>query len=287
MQDILSIALMGGQLNMVTRLQQYQINLFDSLMAVETPTPTKTAKMWFDGGTFPLNPGHGGCGVVLEVEGQEYSFWEYIGQQETNNRAEYGGLLLGLKKALELGVTHLQVYGDSQLVINQVTGSYACRNAGLIPLWQEARQLTGRFQSCDFQWIPREQNQKADYAAGQAIQSMMGQTAEIPDDLPVCQPVEKLKVPIQRLNERGEGAKFKEWLLLKSGSDEFSSLRGQILENRVPVRVREAIAAALTSEEHSELYEKALRWWLRGLKVACAVRKVRVDAEVSANYSRK
>jgi ribonuclease HI len=116
---------------------------------------------------------------------------------------------------------------------------------------------------------------------------MMGQTAEIPDDLPVCQPVEKLKILIQPLNERGEGAKFKEWLLLRSGKDEFSSLRGQILENRVPAGVREAIAAALTPEERYKLYEKALRWWLRGLKVACAVRKVRVDAEVSANYSRK
>ena len=106
----------------------------------------KTAKLWFDGGTFPLNPGHGGSGAVLAFEGDEYSFSEYIGEKETNNRAEYGGLLLGLKKALEMGITHLEVYGDSQLVIYQMTGTHACRNSGLIPLWQR----------CNFNWIPRE-----------------------------------------------------------------------------------------------------------------------------------
>jgi ribonuclease HI len=90
----------------------------------------KTAKLWFDGGTFPLNPGHGGSGAVLAFEGKEHSFSEYIGEKETNNRAEYGGLLLGLKKALEMGITDLEVYGDSQLVIYQMTGTYACRNSG-------------------------------------------------------------------------------------------------------------------------------------------------------------
>jgi ribonuclease HI len=134
-------------------------------------------------------------------------------------------------------------------------------------------------------WIPREKNGKADVAASEAIKQVMGNVAEIRDDLPICEPRAGLEEKIKILNKQGEGAKFKEWLLLKSGRDVFSSLRGEVLEERVPVEVREAIRNALTEEEKGELYEKALRWWLRGLKAACAVRKVLVDAEVSANYS--
>jgi ribonuclease HI len=284
---------------MSQQLQTHQLNLFDVEMtkkpsqpqeqnkAQSSPLPSKTAKLWFDGGTFPLNPGHGGSGAVIASEGKEYSFSEYIGEKETNNRAEYGGLLLGLRKALEMGITHLEVYGDSQLVIYQMTGTYACRNSGLIPLWQKARKLAKQFQRCNFTWIPREKNGKADVAASEAIKQVMGNIAEIPDDLPICEPRVGLEGKIKILNKQGEGAKFKEWLFLKSGRDGFSSLRGEALEERIPLEVREAIANALTEEEKGELYEKALRWWLRGLKAACAVRKVRVDAEVSANFERK
>lgn len=244
-----------------------------------------TAQLWFDGGTFPLNPGHGGCGAVIELDGQEYCFGEYLGENVTNNQAEYGGLLLGLKEARRLGVTHLDVRGDSQLVINQLNGSYACRNAGLRPMWREAKELARQFESCSFQWVPREENARADRAASEAIQSAMGEAAgEIPEDLPVCQAREGLEAKIRSLNEQGSGAKFKAWLLLKSGKDEFSRLRGTALESQVPQEVREAIASALTEEERPELYEKALRWWLRGLKPSGALRKVRVDAEVAANY---
>jgi ribonuclease HI len=247
--------------------------------------PLKQASMWFDGGTFPLNPGHAGSGAVLQIEGEEEArFSEYLGDSQTNNRAEYGGLLLGLKKALELGVTHLKIYGDSQLVIYQMTGEYACRNAGLIPLWREAQTLSKQFSSCTFHWIPREQNQKADRAATEAIKSFVRQgSVEIPDDLPVCNPREGLQGKIASLNEQGEGAKFKLWLELKSGRDQFSRLRGEALETQVPAEVREAIAAAFSQEERTKLYEKALRWWLRGLKAACAVKKVRVDGEVISN----
>jgi ribonuclease HI len=284
---------------MSQQLKTHQLNLFHVEMTKESSQPqgknkeqsralrSKTAKLWFDGGTFPLNPGHGGSGAVIAFEGKEYSFSEYIGEKETNNRAEYGGLLLGLKKALEMGITHLEVYGDSQLVIYQMTGDYACRNNGLIPLWQKAQKLAKQFQRCNFTWIPREKNGKADVAASEAIKQVMGNIAEIPDDLPICEPRAGLEGKIKILNKQGEGAKFKEWLFLKSGRDGFSSLRGEALEARIPLEVREAIANALTEEEKGELYEKALRWWLRGLKAACAVRKVRVDAEVSANFERK
>lgn len=248
---------------------------------------SKQAKLFFDGGTFPLNPGHGGCGAVIEINQDEHSFWEYLGENVTNNQAEYRGLILGLEKALEMGIKYLNVYGDSQLVINQVTGEYGCYNEGLIPLQRKARELSQGFQHCQFQWIPREKNSKADVAATKAIKSVVKESAvDIRDDLPICKPREGLESKIKKLNAQGDGAKFKEWLQLKSGRDKFSSLKGDRLIDAVPKEVEQAIALALTEDEKI-LLDKCLRWYLRGLKPIYAIKKARVDAEIAANFAKK
>ncbi len=247
----------------------------------------KQAKLFFDGGTFPLNPGHGGCGAVIEINKEDHSFWEYLGENVTNNQAEYRGLILGLEKTIEMGIKHLEVYGDSQLVINQVTGEYGCYNEGLIPLQRKASELSQRFQSCQFQWIPREKNSKADVAATKAIKSVVKESAiDIRDDLPLCEPRKGLESLIKKLNAQGDGAKFKEWLQLKSGRDKFSSLKGDRLIDAVPFEVRDAIALALTKDEQ-DLLDKCWRWYLRGLKPIYAIKKARVDAEMAANFAKK
>ena len=248
---------------------------------------SKQAKLFFDGGTFPLNPGHGGCGAVICLNEKDHSFSEYLGENVTNNQAEYRGLILGLEKALEMGIKHLNVYGDSQLVINQVTGEYNCRNTGLIPLQRKAQELSNKFNACYFQWIPREKNSKADEAATKAIKSVVKESViDIRDDLPLCQPREGLESKIKKLNAQGDGAKFKEWLQLKSGRDKFSSLKGDRLIDAVPSEVTEAITLALTEDEQ-DLLDKCLRWYLRGLKPIYAIKKARVDAEIAANFAKK
>lgn len=80
----------------------------------------------------------------------------------TNNEAEYLGLIAALRKALDLGVTHASVEGDSQLVIRQMTGEYACNADNLIPLQAAAQSLAAQFLKCSFTWISRERNEQAD-----------------------------------------------------------------------------------------------------------------------------
>jgi ribonuclease HI len=250
----------------------------------------KKATLYFDGGTYPMNPGHGGAGAVLVLEdGAKHSFSEYLGEKKTNNQAEYGGLLLGLKKALELEINHLIVFGDSQLIINQVNGDYACHNEGLYPLYTQARSLVKQFHFCSLSWIRREKNSLADAAATEAIRSHVPQAVVMmPDDLPVCSPRAGLESEIATLNAQGEGARFKDWLGLKSGNDCYSKLRGEKLMAQVPMVVREAIATTLTEKELAEgLLDRCLRWWLRGLEASCAVKKTRVDAEVAAKFAQK
>ena len=162
----------------------------------------KTGSIWFDGGTYPGNPGHGGCGTVIKVQNEEHGFNEYLGKNITNNQAEYRGLLLGLRQAKELEITNLLVFGDSQLVIRQMEGSYRCRNEGLIPLWREANNLAAEFEAVTYNWIKREHNQKADEQATLAITSVVEQAQiKIADSLPLCEPRAGLESKIKHLNQ--------------------------------------------------------------------------------------
>jgi len=105
----------------------------------------------------------------------------------------------------------------------------------------------------------------------------------VSNDLPVAEPREGLETKIRQLRTKGEQAGFKDWLSLKSGRDKFSSLRGEALAESVPVEVREAISSAIRLNEDEQFVDKVYRWYLRGLPPALALRKCRVDAEVSAN----
>ena len=96
----------------------------------------------------------------------------FLGKQ-TNNFAEYQGLLLGLKHAKELGYRHVEVRADSQLLIRQLKGEYAVRHAGLKPLHAEALRLLRGFDSYQLEHVPREENALADEMSNRAIDEEM------------------------------------------------------------------------------------------------------------------
>jgi ribonuclease HI len=96
----------------------------------------------------------------------------YLGEK-TNNVAEYEGLLLGLRRAIDLGAREVEVLADSQLVIRQLAGVYRVRNQGLKPLFDEAKRLLGRFKKVELRHIPREMNAAADEMSNRAIDENM------------------------------------------------------------------------------------------------------------------
>lgn len=55
-----------------------------------------------------------GCLVIVS------SGYRYVGEKNTNNEAEYAGLILGIEAAVKLGLGNVVIKGDSQLVIQQV-----------------------------------------------------------------------------------------------------------------------------------------------------------------------
>jgi ribonuclease HI len=123
-----------------------------------------TCQLYFDGGSRG-NPGPAGYGWVLFTPETVYRGSNYMGSA-TNNAAEYAGLVCGLSFALnKLGVSHLDVFGDSQLVINQMIGSYKCKSKNLQASYADALALKCKFEQISFSHVYRHINADADRMA--------------------------------------------------------------------------------------------------------------------------
>ena len=126
-------------------------------------------KLQFDGCS-KNNPGLAGAGAVIYKNGIE--IWAdhlFVGTNNTNNYAEYSGLLFGLEKAIELNIKALHIEGDSLLVINQMTGKYKCNSPNLIEPHNKAKELAAKFESINFVHIFRNKNARADELSNQAV----------------------------------------------------------------------------------------------------------------------
>ncbi|HEX5109463.1 MAG TPA: ribonuclease HI family protein [Vicinamibacterales bacterium] len=120
------------------------------------------------------NPGPAGYGVRIERDdGTVVELKEGLGIC-TNNVAEYRGLIAALTWAVKHGVRTLHLRSDSELLVKQMRGEYRVKNAGLLPLVEEARALVGRVGAVTFEHVRRELNTDADRLANEAIDSVTG-----------------------------------------------------------------------------------------------------------------
>jgi ribonuclease HI len=116
------------------------------------------------------NPGPAAAGVVIETPSGEIAARGklYLGVM-TSNQAEYRALILGLKAIAHDHPMSVRVYMDSDLIVNQMRGSYKVRHPDLEPLWREARQLVSALPAVTFDHVPRAQNALADRLANEAL----------------------------------------------------------------------------------------------------------------------
>ena len=129
---------------------------------------TEEYTLYFDGCS-KGNPGKAGIGAVIYLNGEEiWSNSEYIGMQ-TNNVAEYSGLIMGLEHALSLNITDLSIKGDSLLVVSQVNGSYKVNSEKLIPYYKRAKDLLKSFNSFNIKHVYRKDNKRADKLSNDAL----------------------------------------------------------------------------------------------------------------------
>jgi ribonuclease HI len=125
--------------------------------------------IYTDGGSRG-NPGPAGYGVhIVSPEGTPVAEIKGALARATNNIAEYEGLLAGLRWAIDHRETQIRVRSDSELLVRQMRGEYRVKNAGLQPLYEEARRLVARAGRVTFEHVRREQNREADRLANLAM----------------------------------------------------------------------------------------------------------------------
>ena len=144
-------------------------------LSVDDVRPSDAAKyyLFVDGGARG-NPGPAGIGVRLETPDGEVveELADAIGVA-TNNQAEYQALIAGLELALDRDAREILVHSDSELVVNQMNGSYRVKDKALQALFLRAQQLVRQLPDVEFRHVPREQNAEADRLVNQAIDAAL------------------------------------------------------------------------------------------------------------------
>ncbi len=126
------------------------------------------ATIWSDGAARG-NPGNAGVGWIIESGGETLlEGGRFIGTA-TNNVAEYEGALDGLQKALDLGVSTVDLKMDSELVVRQINGVYRVKDPKLRERYGRLRAIIAQFAGFAAVHIPREENKRADRLANEAI----------------------------------------------------------------------------------------------------------------------
>jgi ribonuclease HI len=109
------------------------------------------------------NAGTGACAAVIFLENGRVEEYAVRLTPLTNNEAEYKGVILAIEKAIELGVTDLTIFSDSQLVVRQLNGIYKTENVSLAHLMAEAIRLAHQLGKIAIEWVPRTKTKRPDY----------------------------------------------------------------------------------------------------------------------------
>ena len=138
----------------------------------DRPAPGAAAiKANIDGGARG-NPGPAACGVVIRNAKGEIlaELGEYLGIQ-TNNFAEYSGLLTALEYAVGEKYPSLKVLSDSELLVRQMQGRYKVKSPGLIELYERAQSMVRKLQHFSIEHVLREYNREADRLVNKVLDS--------------------------------------------------------------------------------------------------------------------
>jgi phosphoribosylglycinamide formyltransferase-1 len=134
------------------------------------------------------NPGPAAGGFVLtDPNGAQLQAKAFFIGRNTNNVAEYTGIVKALEAAIKSGAKRLIVFSDSELLVRQINGEYKVRSEQIRPLFQQAVELLGRFENWKVQFVCRENNKEADKLVNQALnleQDVVRSTIKSPAETP-------------------------------------------------------------------------------------------------------
>lgn len=124
------------------------------------------------------NPGPAGYGCTIDdANGKRLAeLNDFLGAQ-TNNFAEYSGLIAALEWAQQHGHKKLRVVSDSELLVKQIKGLYKVRSESLLDIYNEAKSLIRKLDKFEIRHVLRHLNKDADRLANEAMDRGMGKVS--------------------------------------------------------------------------------------------------------------
>ena len=123
----------------------------------------------FCDGASRSNPGDASIGVSILLDDKEvHTISEKIGIA-TNNEAEYQALIDGLNYCVNNSIKEIDVFLDSNLVVEQVNENFKVKAANLKVLNSKVKDLIQEFNFIEINHIYREENKRADQLANMAL----------------------------------------------------------------------------------------------------------------------
>jgi ribonuclease HI len=164
--------------------------LFDDDSGAAKPG-SKVMVAHVDGGSRG-NPGPSGYGAyITDAEGRTLAeLGEFLGVQ-TNNFAEYSGLIAALEYAVEHDYGTVKIVSDSELLVKQMKGQYKVRSEALLAIYGEAKALIRKLDRFEIRHVLRHLNKDADRLANAAMDRGMGRASTAKADAYAKPPVER------------------------------------------------------------------------------------------------
>jgi len=135
------------------------------------PGADKTYQVFVDGASRG-NPGNSAAGYLIKDGDTVIEDGSKFLGVMTNNQAEYRALILALERCVALGLDDIIIKSDSQLMVRQLNGIYRVREPDLVPVYNRARQLMGKFKNIAIEHIGRSANKAADKVANSGFKEL-------------------------------------------------------------------------------------------------------------------
>ncbi len=148
------------------------------------------------------NPGPAGYGAyITDGEGRKLAeLSDFLGVQ-TNNFAEYSGLVAALEYAVAHGYRTVKAVSDSELLVKQMKGQYQVRSEALLEIYNEAKALIRKLDRFEIRHVLRHMNKDADRLANLAMDRGMGRSSAAASTTPRADPYAKPPAAREEIKE--------------------------------------------------------------------------------------
>ncbi|HPH98118.1 MAG TPA: ribonuclease HI family protein [Anaerolineaceae bacterium] len=130
---------------------------------------TQVLRVYTDGSIRPELGASGLAAVARNTQGRICGLWQRRAGAMTNNEAEYAAVWMALNELVHLHLPHVEVFSDSRVVVDQMTGRASARAPALKMAYARLLALSTRFRDLQFYHIPREHNRLADALANEIV----------------------------------------------------------------------------------------------------------------------